>query len=233
MEKLTANKSEKGTWDIPEIEKWEVTFTRLKEMILSGVNFKFARYGDGELNCMTGRQGANCDGHEYFPDLGERLRNSFSDKVMTGVQPLMITLSNADKFYELIENKGLALYNADVLHNAMIDLQMSTLLEAIDKSGRDVVVIGPAHLRSFFFAPVSFVGIQDLNCWLMYEETKAELLKKLEGKTNAVILLCASMMSEVLIHDLVDIPHAMIYCGSVFDPFVKIKSRKYHHKLVL
>jgi hypothetical protein len=35
--------------------------------------FSFARYGDGEWSAILGKPGGNCDGHEYFPELRERL----------------------------------------------------------------------------------------------------------------------------------------------------------------
>ncbi|MEF8811131.1 MAG: hypothetical protein V5A47_09435, partial [Bacteroidales bacterium] len=35
--------------------------------------FAFARYGDGEWNAIFGKDGTNCDGHEYYEDMGKRL----------------------------------------------------------------------------------------------------------------------------------------------------------------
>jgi hypothetical protein len=48
-----------------------------------------------------------------------------------------------------------------------------------------------------------------------------------------VVLLAASMMSEVLIDDFADHHHTFIDIGSVLDPYCGIKSRRYHHKLKL
>jgi len=39
------------------------------------------------------------------------------------------------------------------------------------------------------------------------------------------------MMSEVLIDQLSYSENTFIDCGSVFDPYVGVKSRRYHHKL--
>ena len=40
-------------------------------------NFSFVKYGDGELLCMIGAKGENCDFHPYSVKLGELLKSSF------------------------------------------------------------------------------------------------------------------------------------------------------------
>lgn len=236
MEKFKAVKDEKGIWEIEGLPTWENTYALMIHQIEEGINFKFARYGDGEAICMLQVPGkvANTDGHEYFPDLGQALRGSFSEKVLTGIQPLLLTSKYGVDFMDILKKNLTGEYcNADVLHNASIDLKLSHFLEAIDKSQRPLIVIGSAHLRSFFIDPIVFIEIPDKNCWLKYTETVEKLSNELFGTDNAIVLLCASMMSEVIIKAFEDVECTMIDCGSVFDPFVGVKSRRYHHNLTV
>lgn len=213
-----------GRWFLDGVESEAVTYENMINNLKDGINFKFARYGDGEIYAMLGRKGANCDGHTYFPDLGKRLIQTIEQepKYMVGIQPLSVShlpIQVAGFF------GGFKLYNADVLHSASIDGVLERLFEAI--SGRYLVVVGPSHLASLFDGV--HIVIPTVNCWLSYGSIKEQLAFHL--KEDAVVLLCASMMSEVLIKDFEDYNCTMIDCGSVFDPYAGVKSRKYHYKL--
>lgn len=219
-----------GKWSLSGVQDSKVTFTHMCAMLIKGENFKFARYGDGEFNCMFGKFGHNCDGHEYFPDLGTALNNAFySDpKYMVGIQPLAV---QSGMWERAIQREGYPknIYDADVLHSASIDGDLYKLVNAL--MNRRVVLIGPIHLTQFAHKNKwAIYTIYSKNCWMNYKE-KLELLQTL--KDNVVVLLCASMMSEVLIDELKQREITMIDCGSVFDPHVGIFSRRYHHKLQL
>src|SRR5688572_2860694 len=111
-----------GRWSLTGVEPSEVTFERMCKMLKEGENFKFARFGDGEFNCMFGKVGHNCDGHEYFPDLGTALNNAFySDpQYMVGIQPLSVQGGLYQR--AIIHSNGPKnIYDADVLHSASID----------------------------------------------------------------------------------------------------------------
>ena len=45
--------------------------------IEDNINFSFVKRGDGEIACMAGNEGANCDGHPYSEELGDKLKESF------------------------------------------------------------------------------------------------------------------------------------------------------------
>lgn len=198
------------------------------ENLKSNKAFKFARYGDGEIYCMKGRHGGNCDNHSYFPDLGSALRQTVSQEpeYMVGIQPLSIQHlpDDVNNYFGHFKT----LYNADVLHNASINGQLDDFTKAI--SGRYVVLVGPAHLANLFDNCVHIV-VPSVNCWLEFEQVRQQIEFHVEGINNAVVLLCASMMSEVLISYFEEYPHTMIDCGSVFDPYCNVISRKYHQKL--
>lgn len=192
--------------------------------------FKFARYGDGEIYCMKGRQGGNCDNHAYFPDLGSALRQTISaePEYMVGIQPLSVSHLPQDVQNYFGEFK--TLYNADVLHNASINGEIDKFLHALE--GRYVILVGPPHLASLFPECVHIVT-PAVNCWLQFENIRQQIEFHTEGINNAVVLLAASMMAEVLISVFEDHHHTFIDVGSVFDPYAGVKSRRYHYNLSL
>jgi hypothetical protein len=219
---------ETGRWHMEGVEPETETYQRILEMLKGGTNFKFARYGDGELYCMTGRAGRNCDGHQYFPELGARLRQAVTSnpKYMVGIQPLSVSHlpEKVEEYFSRIN----PLFNADVFHSASIDGQLDYFFAALE--GRYIILVGPAHLATLFDGSVHIV-IPSRDCWLQYEQIKEQL--KFHLIKDCVVLLCASMMSEVLICDLKDYPCTIIDTGSLFDPYANVKSRSYHHKLKL
>jgi hypothetical protein len=218
-----------GRWDVDGLPKTETTYAEICAMLETNLPFKFARYGDGEFNCMFGKVGRNCDGHEYTPELARRLYQALKNAYyMIGVQPLALTLYQ-EKIRYLIDHKLDVVVNADVLHNASIDGTLPQFIKALDR--RYVILVGPAHLSKFFNAV--HIVIPEVNCWTMYEETKKQLAFHLEESKEAVVLFAASMMSEVLIDDFKLTNHTLIDVGSCFDPYCGVKSRRYHHKLAL
>lgn len=228
MYNLRASKDEAtGRWSMSGVESDEITFANICRMISDGKSFKFARYGDGEIYCMDGKRGCNCDRHIYYPELGKALRESIVTEpdYMVGIQPLSVSHlpASIDNYFGHFKS----IYNADVLHNASIDGKLHELWGAL--KGKYVILVGPAHLSSIYDAV--HIVIPSANCWLEYEKIKQQIEFHVEGINNAVVLLCASMISEVLIHYFADYPHTFIDCGSVFDPYVGIYSRKYHSKL--
>lgn len=226
MEKYRAFRDEQtGRWTVEGLPPSELTFEHLCTMLQANIPFKFARYGDGEFNCMFGKQGRNTDLHEYFPDMGRRLMKALVNaNYLVGIQPLALTLY-PEKIEPFLTDKQLC--NADVLHNASIDKQLSTFKDAL--KGKYIIVVGPAHLASLFDGV--HIIIPSINCWTEYENVRQQIAFHIDGINNAVVILCASMMSEVLIDDFADEHHTFIDAGSVFDPYCGVKSRRYHHKL--
>lgn len=235
MENLKAYRDEStGRWTLEGVEPSEKTFDRICQMLRDKVNFKFARYGDGELLCMSGKIGRNCDQHEYFPDLGLALNDAFySDpQYMVGIQPLSVSGGIYQR--AIAERPGPKnIYDADVLHSASIDGKLGEFFDSL--KNRYVIIIGPAHLChlpkvSDSFEYFTHIKIPDHNCWTKFEEVDSCIGCR---GVDTVYLLCASMMAEVLIHQSRDYNHTFIDCGSVFDPYVGKLSRSYHHKLKL
>jgi hypothetical protein len=97
---------------------------------------------------------------------------------------------------------------------------------------KDVVLVGPKHLMPL----AALLGwwwciVPDLNCWNEFERTHHYISDRLEDGPK-VVLLCASRMSEVLIDEFHG-EATLIDIGSVLDPYCGVKSRRYHHKLII
>lgn len=215
-----------GKWTLEGVENDKTTFKNICRMLRERKNFKFARYGDGEINCMMGKIGRNCDSHEYFPDLGQALHRSANNAdYMVGIQPLSV-----ERWPGIVEQMfPYTLFNADVLHSASIDGHLGEFMESL--AGRHIILVGPTHLANLF--DCVHILTPSLNCWLSFEEICQQIDYHLEGFEGAVVLLSCSMMAEVIIDRFKDEYHTFIDTGSVFDPLVGVKSRKYHHKLKL
>lgn len=225
---MEAIKQADGTWEVEGLAPWRKTFEHMCKMLRERTQFKFARYGDGEIFCMDGKQGSNCDKHEYFPDLGASLKIALRrSNYMVGLQPLSIYEQRNLSYFE-----KKPLHNADILHNASIDGRLDEFIEAIKH--RFVVLVGPKHLSKLPFYHMH-IEIPSLNCWTEYDNTCNEIgvitNQELIKQESIVILLCASMMSEVIIDRFRDATCTFIDCGSVFDPIVGVNSRRYHHNL--
>lgn len=231
MEKLIAFRDEaSGRWSLTGCEPEQVTFSRIIDTLKSQKPFKFSRFGDGEWNCIFNKPGQNCDGHTYFPELGASLRRVIlsEPQYIVGIQPLSMSYERTDQVKDFCRGLKIKWVNADVLHNASIDKKLYQFIDAL--KGRYIVLVGPVHLAGFFVNCVHIV-VPNQNCWLEYENVRQQIEFHVDGVNNAVVLLAASMMSEVLIDDFADHHHTFIDIGSVLDPYCGVKSRRYHHKL--
>jgi hypothetical protein len=218
-----------GRWhsDLPDV------FDLICEKLRNGEPFKFARYGDGEFNAIYGKQGANCDGHEYFPDMGKRLREALESKpnYIVGLQPLTLASERWPQIQK--DFPDIQWVDADSIHNASIDGRLDMLFDALKEY--NVHVIGPQHLARFKTNEWSFTFVPEQNCWLEYERIRSAAAYWWKEQFGPyVTLLSCGMMAEVLLHD-INFLNGMtiIDMGSVLDPYVGVKSRRYHHKLAL
>jgi hypothetical protein len=215
-----------GRWhsDLPDV------FDLICDKLRNREPFSFARFGDGEFNAIYGKKGANCDGHEYFPDMGKRLRQVLESKpnYIVGLQPLTLA---SERWQQIQQDfPGIDWVDADSIHNASIDGRLTELFEA--ELGMDQIVVGPSHLRKV--SPY-FIEVPPVNCWTHFWQTVDNIMHELiySKKGMACVSLCASMMSEVIIHEFRHSGHTFIDLGSVLDPYAGVKSRRYHHKLQL
>ena len=215
-----------------------MTYEEITSDLRHGQNFTFARYGDGEFNAILGSKSKrNCDKHQYFTDLGLRLYKILESKpkYVMGMQSLAKRIRGDSEDFKSI-TKGIDWVNSDVLHHASVSDKLRAFFEALKE--RDIIIIGNESMAGMTFYISGFgryynhIVISPVDCWLEYKD----ILKRLNEiiTKDVVILYAASMASEVLIDDiynLYDNRVTQIDVGSAFDPYLGIRSRKYHYDL--
>lgn len=193
--------------------------------------FHFSRFGDGEWNCIFGAQGHNCDKHEYFPDLGARLKQIIESrpKYMVGIQELALRGEHGAEIVNLTDQLKIDWFNADVLHKMSIYGRLGPFMNAIRR--RRKIIVGPIYLMSIALGVKYHIPIEEKNCWLEYGAVKEILSYTV--KPGDLVLLCAGMMSNVLVDDFKDHPVTMMDVGSLLDPYAGKFTRAYHKTLEL
>ena len=197
--------------------------------------FTFTRWGDGEWSAILNRQGANCDGHEYFPDMCAALRDVLKDH-----PPYYLGMQNhamrnmGEEIETFLKVHGLQFdwVNADVFHHASIKDQFTPVLDAL--FGRPVILVGPKVLREFNIY-TRFIEVPEKNCWLDHKNIGRLVSIALHNTPGAVVIFCAGMPSNVIIHNLYK-QHGsgftLIDMGSVLMPYVSVANRSYHKAIV-
>lgn len=202
--------------------------------------YAFSRYGDGEWNCMAGKQGHNTDRHQYFPSMKDDLVRSLfgpeqygADKYLMGMQQLGYSIHT-----EFIDRKmnqipflhTIPWHNADVFVYASIAGQLGPLFKVLNKTR--MILIGPAYLSSLGkYIPIwHHIVVPDIDCYLDKERIKREILAW--GKPGVYGFSC-SMLAEPLIYELFPLLTSayLIDFGSLWDPFVDHPTRRYHHNM--
>ena len=197
-------------------------------LLKSKTPFSFSRFGDGEWNAVFNEPGANCDGHEYLPQLGADLRNALLNKgkYYYAIQSYAIQQAGARIASFLVKNKiHWQWHYADIFHDAHNAGELYPLVEQLRRM--NVVVIGPDYLRTIgnaVFDYSDFIEIPRINC---YTAKDAVIEKILEIQVNSnmptVYAFSASMASNVMIHELcprIGEQAWLIDFGSLWDVYV-------------
>lgn len=178
------------------------------ENIKNNVNFSFVKRGDGELACMNGEVGANCDGHNYSPELGQKLKESFE------------FLKDKADIVEFADQKN---YNI-LLHRTDNDLKkLSQFYKTIKASPRRKFFVGPKRLEGVCdLLGATLVEMPLVNAFDYYLEGIY-----LDSQENDIFIFSCGMLAKVLIADL--LKHnpnvTCIDAGSAFDPIFVGKTR--------
>jgi len=198
--------------------------------------FAFSRWGDGEFACLLKRAGHNCDGHDYFPLLGDKLGDILMARpeYFIGMQPKAMRDMGDEINDWLMDNRcdDLAWIGADVFHNESQIERLSLFFDAV--RDREVRAVGPYWMR---FMPTDLMQfdlepVNEKNCWTQHDD----VLDRIEERfvANTVILFCCGMMSNVLIDELYkrhgdDV--TLVDMGSVLSPYCGVNNRRYMEKM--
>jgi len=177
------------------------------ENIKNNVNFTFVKRGDGEIACMNGEVGANCDGHDYSPELGEALKKSFE------------FLKDKADIVEWNDQKN---YNI-LLHRTDNDLvKLSEFYKTIKASTR----------QKFFIGPERLIGVAELLGATFVEVPLVNAFDYIQGmdlvpQDGDIFIFSCGMPAKVLIAATLRANQNVtcIDAGSSFDPIFVGKTR--------
>ena len=210
------------------MKKEDFTFDYVLECVKNNKNITYSRLlCDGEMACVLGRAGSNCDNHQYFSDMRVALR-----KVIEDVPPYFIALQNlcdtqnADN-PEFQKLKALRddYVSSEIFSYASKDGRMAELRDAL--LDRNVIQVANASLKPLGLADV-FIEIPLVNCWLKKDEILSAIRKHIQP--NDVILYSASMPTKYFIHEIYKEfgdTVTQLDCGSVWDVYVGRETRSY------
>jgi hypothetical protein len=220
----------------PKIPRNLVNLDFYVSRLNAGQPFSFSRFGDGEWSAMLGKAGANCDGHEYFPEMAKRLRDAVitSSDYFYSIQNFAIKNMGAQIYRFLKKNKVcLTWYNSDVFHYANIAGELNPLVKALRT--KNVVMVGPSYLRkisSMLFEYKEYIEIPGNNCYSAIDKIESDVLSFGKGKTGYVYALSASMAANCIIDDCfkeLGKTNWMIDFGSLWDIYAGVKSRSVYN----
>jgi len=204
-------------------------------MINENKAFSFSRFGDGEWAAILGDSGKNCDGHEYFPEMRDKLRESItkpSGAYFFGMQNYAIKQVGRLIYRFIRKNKvAVSWCQSDVFHHANIQGRLYPFIEAIRK--KEIVLVGPGYLHSIDKSLVNYsrlIEVPIVNCFLSIDEIKDKILNHAAKSSGAVYALSASMTTNCIIHDLfpeIGKKAWMLDLGSLWDGYLAAGTRSF------
>jgi hypothetical protein len=195
--------------------------------------FTFSRFGDGEFSAILQRPGKNCDGHDYFPEMGAALATVLRSRPTYQVGIQNHALRTIPELPVWLQHNDLEVgdfVNADVWHHASIKEQFDPFFEAIQN--RPVLLVGPHNLTKMGIHSY-WVEVPERNCWNSFDAIMRGIDNYIDHAD--IVLFSASMPAKIMIDQL----HArcgetktLLDMGSVFMPYVGIANRSYHKKIL-
>ena len=204
--------------------------------------FALSRYGDGEFAAMFGMSGHNCDGHEYYPEMGEELRQTIEQPkdhdYEYGIVRIAYKVFGENRVMDWInQNAGdadITLADGTVMVDASRMGRLYPLIECLRE--KRILYVGPSHLNEdsmdSVFEIETFISVLPINSYDYVDQTE-EIIRTvctLEREFD-LIGFSAGPTTEILMWRLWDsmVPRiTMIDFGSLWDGFVGVQSRKYH-----
>ena len=218
-------------WSDPEFDEAiaaaGATFARLPlswyvTMLACGATFSLARYGDGELACMSGAEGVNTDGCRYSPDLAADLRRSLTRTdadFLYGLQRVLPT--DVPRLCSLRSGPWV---DSEVFGRALLSGGLFPLIDQLRRM--ETVLVGNAGLRpaAALIGCGRFIETPEKDTYEVKDQIIRELLAH---PTPAVFLFSCGMTAKVMIAEL----HGrlgsswLLDLGHLWDVFVGRRSR--------
>lgn len=202
----------------------------------------YVRYGDGEFNAIFGRSGENCDGHTYFPMMGQQLALTLTQprhgNYMYGIGPKAARseeLRDAVGAWISVNAQGVTWNTSEVFLHASLEGALLPLINGL--RARRVMLVGNPHLsRLELGSDMVHVPSPAKNAWLSKDRLRKEIISRMEERQPDVVLFCAGMVSKILIWELFPQWGKKVHLwdmGSVFDLYCGVDSRSYARRMRL
>lgn len=206
-------------------------------MLRLGVPFAFSRWGDGEWAAILGRSGTNCDGHPYSGALNRAL-SAVLERPPTYLVALQAFAMRQDgaAITAWLARRALRLpwVDADVFAQASLSGTLTPLIEVL--RARGIVLVGPDHLEGLrLFPMLGVVRVPSTNSFAAFARLQRDLLELLPHvPPQAVVAVSAGMTANLLVDAVhqADAGRTVIDFGSLWDPYVGRRSRKYHRAVL-
>ncbi len=181
-----------------------MNFKTVIEKLRNNEPFHLSRWGDGEFLCMLGKEGKNCDGHDYTPILSEELNRVWADIEECEPNQFHLVQPHALRTVEGIESfiNGKHFDSSDLFVKASQNGELGKLFAAL--KDKYVVLVAPKRFEDWDLFKVSeHIVIPDRNCFESFDDTDDAInyaaLRACDSAFPVVVLYCAGMMTNVLI----------------------------------
>ena len=208
-------------------ETSEDSYRWVVQSIQDGQTFQLSRWNDGELFCVVGRGGANCDGHEYFESLQLALVDILAkpQRYEMGLGALGIGIARELKIIDRFRWRNASAFCWGLRHD-----KLESFLAALE--GRAVTLVGTDHLKKVAdHCGWKVVDVPARNAWNRIQLFDRQTFDLAEER-SIVVLACgpgSCVVVERLFEWRPDL--TVIDIGSCLDPFGGVVSRSYQHGL--
>jgi hypothetical protein len=226
------------------------TFDYFINLIEENKHFTLTKIGDGELISIFKSIGwlsetqfgtANADRHRYYKELGISLHNTLINEkgYYKYFHPGWLNSTINDKnlcklLQKYVETYKISPPNLCDSRNAFyVDVKngnLSKLKKVLEE--RNFIVVSEKRKKNIPIKYKDFITTPLTNSWLSKEEIKEGVLNMVEKYENPIFGLSIGMPSLVIqdeLYPLIGENATMINFGSIWDPFINVYSRRYHH----
>lgn len=187
------------------------------DKLKKGEKFSLARYGDGEMYCMWGKQGQNSNGCRYSPELRQALLDSMKHKDDPSFIYGMQRVLPHDRERIEREYPDIDWHDTEIFSEAVANGELYPLIEQLRKM--NVTIIWNSDISSVL--PNSrLIKIPSSNAF----DLRDEIISKIDN--SEVIIFCCGMAANALIGELHNrIDAFLLDLGHIFDPAIGLLSR--------
>ncbi len=231
---------------LPEnLPDFDIYFKKLIGLLQKDEPFSMVRICDGEIYVMAFNK--SVDGSVSQPHLDHLSKNlqslvdltSERDNLIVGLQENTIwnekmhITEYTNHLSTQIKNK----VPASLISWSTVSGKFDDIVDAINKSSRPLIVVGPEHIRfiKIFKKTAINIMVQEKSCWVNEGITQAQIVAQMSHVKNPIILYSCSIMAKNLIlknYLLFGDNVIQLDLGSNLDPYCNVSSRPWHNAMI-